>query len=99
MRPSLRNIRYFLLAVLVEFAAVVCVFFLLPIFVSTFEAGCDGCTSGRHFLWAVERGVRIGLTFIMAFLIYMWFIVIPVVMVLPVIGLVLDCKRMEGGED
>ena len=97
-KPSLRNIKYSLLAVWLEVAFVVIVFFLLPMLLSLTQPGCDGCDLVRLLTWSADRGLRIGLTFIFAFLLYFWFIIIPLAAVPPVIGLVIDYYRLEHEE-
>ena len=98
MRVSLGNIRYFLSAVSAEAAIIAGLFLVLPFAYFIFFGACDGCTLGQHLLAAVRHTYRYGVGMFMALMLYFWFILVPAFMVLPLLGLILDCKRLGRDE-
>lgn len=94
MRLSFKNIKYFLVGVLLD-GAVVGLFFLYLVLLALLVP-CDQCTFGQYLLESVWNGLKFGAFMSVAFLIYFWFILIPAFSIPPIVGLLIDCKRMAG---
>jgi len=91
-KPSLKDARYFLLAVMLEVVFVAGFFLLLPMFAS-YNTGCEACDFRQRLAWSAERGGRFGLTLIVMSLFYLWPIVLGLVALPPSIGLAFDYRR------
>ena len=95
---SLCHIRYFLIAVSTEAAIIVGLFVVFPFVAFFLFQECAGCSLGRHLGKAVWDTYRYGVGMFMVLLLYFWIILLPALAVLPLLGLILDCKRLERDE-
>ena len=89
---SFGNIKFFLMGLFVV-PALACACLLLSI-LALLLLGCPACDS-NDFYGHVEYGFRFTLTMILGLLFYFWYILIPLSIIPPVIGLILDYRRAE----
>src|SRR5687768_12446784 len=83
---SLKNIKFFLWGVSVDFA-LVCAPFLLSVLMSLLFCPARGCAD---FYGRVEYGFKAAATMEGLLLIYFWYILIPAAAVPPLVGLIVD---------